>query len=170
MIDVRREPPSGEYADRVLRLIGSHGWTVEHIGSPDGRRPAITSTVGLCLRGHPEFVVFGCDVLEGFMLLEPLALAVENGKRFESCAELTDLSAGSERFGLISYPNSTRHLPTVNELFRREGTAPIPALVLFRSGLPETPTPPGTARRARYTTYSVATYEAMRAAARAEAQ
>jgi hypothetical protein len=154
----------------VLRLVGSHGWAVEHIASPDGERPAVTSTVGLCLRGHPEFVVFGCDALEGFILLEPLALAVEHGERFETCSELIDLYAGPERFGLISYPDSTRHLATVNELFGQKGAAPISALLLFRSGSPETSTPPGTVRRARCTTYRVATYEAIRTAARAEAQ
>ncbi|WP_432949772.1 DUF4262 domain-containing protein [Kribbella sp. CA-253562] len=170
MSDIRREPPSAEYAVRVLRLIRSHGWVVEHVASPDGRRPAITSTVGLCLRGHPEFVVFGCDALEGFMLLEPLALAVESGERFDSCAELTDLYAGPEQFGLISYPNPRRHLATANELFRREGDAPIPALLLFRSGSPETPTPSGTAPPARFTSYRVSTYEALRTARLTEAQ
>jgi hypothetical protein len=167
---IRREQPSKEYADSVLRLIRSHGWAVEHNASPDSGRPAITSTVGLCLRGHPEFVVFGCDALEGFTLLEPLALAVEHGERFETCAELSDLYAGPERFGLISYPDSTRHLATVNELFGRTGAAPIPALLLFRSGSPDTSTPPGTVRRARCTTYRLSTYEAIRTAALSEAQ
>jgi hypothetical protein len=168
--DIRRELPSRKYADSVLGLIGSHGWAVEHIASPDGERPTITSTAGLCLRGHPEFVVFGCDALEGFMLLEPLALAVEHGERFETCAELADLYAGPERFGLISYPDSTRHLATVNELFGQKGGAPIPALLLFRSGSPDTSTPPGTVPLARCTTYRVSTYETIRTAAQAEAQ
>jgi hypothetical protein len=132
MIDMCRALPDGENAQQVLDLIRSRGWAIEHLDQPDDRTPTLTSTVGLCLRGHPEFMVIGGDPLEGFALLEPLALAVDNGRRFFGADNLTGLYAGPERIELINLMQSDRFLPTVNKLFRRAGTAPIPALLLIR--------------------------------------
>ncbi len=126
------------YPQQVLQVVRSQGWAVEHDSRPE--RPApVTSTIGLCLRGHPEIVVFGCDAPAGLALLGPLALAVQDGHRLHDCADPSRFYPGPERVELIDFPLTTSCLPTVNQLFRRDGAAPIPAQLLLRTDLLQRP-------------------------------
>lgn len=133
MIEICRGVPGAEYYAQVLDVVAHHGWVMEHGRASGGRNLAVASTLGLSLRGHPEFLVFGCDADEAFRLLEPLAEAVESGSHFDESDDLDDLYPGA-LYGLLRFHDSTSHLPTVNALFRRTGTAPIPALQLLHHG------------------------------------
>ncbi|MEV6284640.1 hypothetical protein [Kribbella sp. NPDC051770] len=129
MTTICHRRPGADSARQVQDLIHDQGWVVEHLD----RRTPVTSTLGLCRRGHPEFVVLGCDALEGFRLLEPLALAVEDGLQFHGSTDLTRFYPGPEQIILVHLLTTAPYLPTANKLFRREGTAPIPAFVLLRT-------------------------------------
>jgi hypothetical protein len=105
-------------------------------------------------------MVFGCDASAGLALLEPLALAVQDGHRLHDCDEPNRFYPGAERIELIYFPLTTTYLPTVNQLFRRDGAAPIPAQLLLRTDLLRPPTDVPITK----TTYLVSEYRTRHAA------
>ncbi|TDU86843.1 uncharacterized protein DUF4262 [Kribbella voronezhensis] len=117
-----------QYARLVEQNINAHGWTVQHVEADGNRNPSFAYTLGLSLRGHPELITFGCHPYPAYRALEPLALAVLAGRRFDEGHDLSDLYAG--RPELLRVPDSTTHLFLANDLFRRPGQPPIPALQL----------------------------------------
>jgi hypothetical protein len=118
-----------EYARRIEQNIGTHGWTVQHVEADGDRNPSFAYTLGLSLRLHPEFIIFGCRPYPSYRALEPLAAAVLAGLRFDEGNDLSDLYAG--RPELLRLPDSTTHLFMANELFRQPGQPPVPALQLL---------------------------------------
>ena len=116
MCDVCGGITNDEYLQRLVDSIRMHAWTVQFIEGDDQRNPAFAYTLGLSLRGHPEFITFNCrpESVQGD--LGPLVRAVLDGERFD---EGDDLSR---------FPDSTTHLYTANGMFRRAGDPPIQAL------------------------------------------
>lgn len=162
MTEICYRRPDKAYPLQVLQQVRNKGWAVEHDARPEWPAP-VTSTVGLCLRGHPEFMVFGCDASAGLALLEPLALAIQDGHRLHDCDEPNHFYPGAERIELIYFPLTTTYLPTVNQLFRRDGAAPIPAQLLLRADLLHRP-PTDVPRPITKTTYLVSEYRTRHAA------
>ncbi|MGC4942792.1 hypothetical protein [Kribbella sp. DT2] len=160
MTEICFRRPDEAYAPQVLQVVRRDGWTVEHDSRPEW---PVTSTIGLCLREHPEFMVFGRDASAGLALLEPLALAVQDGHRLHDCDEPNSFYPGAERIELIYFPLTTTYLPTVNRLFRRDGAAPIPAQLLLRTDLLRRP-PTDVPAPVTKTTYAVSQYNTRRAA------
>ncbi|GAB3820400.1 DUF4262 domain-containing protein [Kribbella italica] len=165
MTEICYRRPDDAYPRQVAQLVRDQGWVVEHDARPEWPAP-VTSTIGLCRRAHPEFMVFGCDAPTGLALLEPLALAVQDGHRLLDCDQPNRFYPGAERIELIYFPLTTSYLPTVNQLFRRNGTAPIPAQLLLRTDLLEGPLTVAP-RPVRKTTYLVSEFNARHHAAKA---
>lgn len=125
-----------EYARQVEQHLTTHGWMVNHVEDDGDRNPSFAYTLGLSLHGHPELIIFGCPPFPAYRALEPLALAVLAGRRFDEGDDVSDLYAGSPQ--LLRLPDSTTHLYVANDMFRQPGQPPIPALQL----LWPTPLPP----------------------------
>jgi len=118
-----------EYARQIEQNLATHGWTVQHIAADGDRNPSFAYTLGLSLRRHPELIIFGCAPYPAYRALEPLALAVLAGRRFDEGDDVSDLYAGRPQ--LLRLPDSTTHLYTANDMFRQPGDPPIPALQLL---------------------------------------
>jgi hypothetical protein len=126
MCDICGGITNPEYEQRLLSNIRQNGWTVQFIEGADHRNPAYAYTLGLSLRGHPEFITFNCH--PGFVAREfqPLAEAVLSGQRFDEGDDLSELLQPR----LLRVPDSTTHLYTANTMFRRPEEPPIEALQL----------------------------------------
>ncbi|WP_185444638.1 DUF4262 domain-containing protein [Kribbella qitaiheensis] len=118
-----------EYDRRLGRDIMRHGWTVQHVDGDGDRNPSFAYTLGLSLHGHPEFIVFDCFPNPAYRALEPLAIAVLAGRRFDEGGDLSGLYVGRPQ--LLRLPDSTTHLLTANDMFRQPGGPPIRALQLL---------------------------------------
>jgi Domain of unknown function (DUF4262) len=128
MCDVCGGITNDEYLQRLVDNIRTYGWTLQFIEGDDQRSPAFAYTLGLSLRGHPEFITFNCrpESVQGD--LEPLIQAVLEGERFDEGADLSRYYPAARKPELLRFPDSTTHLYTANGMFRRAGDPPIEAL------------------------------------------
>lgn len=117
-----------EFVRQIEQHLTTHGWMVNHVEADGERNPSFAYTLGLSLHGHPELIIFDCPPYPAYRALEPLALAVLAGRRFDEGDDVNDLYAGRPQ--LLRLPDSSTHLYVANDLFRRPGGPPIPALQL----------------------------------------
>ena len=115
-----------EYARQVEQHLTTHGWMVNHVEDDGDRNPSFAYTLGLSLHRHPELIIFDSPP---YRALEPLALAVLAGRRFDEGDDVSDLYAGRPQ--LLRLPDSSTHLYVANDMFRQPGGPPIPALQLL---------------------------------------
>lgn len=136
-----------QYSRRIVDNIRTYGWTLQYVDADGERNPAFGYTIGLTLRGHPEFIVFDPDPTWAYLGVKPLAWAVLGGAVFDEGDDLTAYFPPPERAELLRFPDSSVHMFTANAMFRQPGDHPIPALQLIwtsgpRLGRPIA-TPPG---------------------------
>jgi hypothetical protein len=120
-----------DYRVRIIRGIHQYGWAVQYVESDGDRNPSFAYTVGLSRVCHPEIIVFDCTPERGYHALRQLAWPVVIGMRFDEGDDLSDFYPPPERAELLRFPDSSTHLFTANDIYRRDGDPPIPALQLF---------------------------------------
>jgi hypothetical protein len=128
MCDICGGMTDDEYAMRIVDNIRTHGWTVQYVLGEDQRNPPFGYTLGLSLRGHPEFIIFNCPQDGTYKTLEPLAHAVLGGRRFDEGDDISDFYAGPEKAHLLRFPDSSTHLYTANRMLRQPGEPLVAAL------------------------------------------
>lgn len=111
--------------------IQTHGWTVQYVVGENDRNPSYAYTAGLSLYEHPEIIYYNWHVECSIHALGPLAQAVASGsRRFAEGDDLDGLFPYPEKAQLLHFPHSITHLIIANDLFRRPGQPPVPALQL----------------------------------------
>jgi hypothetical protein len=125
--------PAEQYSRQLLDNIRTYGWTLQYVEGDGERNPAFGYTLGLSLRGHPEFIVFDPDPAWAYLGVKPLAWAVMAGAVFDEGDDLTAFFPPPERAELLRFPDTSVLLYTANSMFRRPGDGPIPALQLVWS-------------------------------------
>jgi hypothetical protein len=139
MCDVCGGITNEEYRERLVTSIRTYGWTAQFIEGDGDRNPAFAYTLGLSLRRHPELIMFNCRPEQVKRIFGPIAQAVLDGQRFDEGADLSECFPcypSAETPHLLRMPDSTTHLYTANDMFRRPGDPPVPALhVLWPSRL-----------------------------------
>ena len=120
-----------QYSRQIERNIQTYGWTMQYVDGDGSRNPAFGYTLGLSLYEHPEIIVFDPDPSWTYLVLKPLAWAVLNGAVFDEGDDLSEFFPPPERAELLRFPDSATHLFTANQMFRRPGDRPIPALQLI---------------------------------------
>jgi hypothetical protein len=150
MCDICGGMTDDDYAMRIAGNIQVHGWTVQYVLGEDRRNPPFGYTLGLSLRGHPEFIIFNCPQDGTYKTLEPLAQAVLGGRRFDEGDDLSEFYAGPEKAQLLRFPDSSTHLYAANSMFRQPGQPPVAALqVVWPSQAPLLAATLGQQRRER---------------------
>ena len=93
----------------------------------DEESPPFVYTVGLTGFGHPELILFATSHNTAAVVLNELGEMVRAGRRFGACEQVT-VSPG--RVHLLDLPRSDSWLFGANDLYRRPGEPPVPALLV----------------------------------------
>jgi hypothetical protein len=120
-----------QYSRQIEQNIQTYGWAMQYIEGDGVRNPAFGYSLGLSLYGHPEIIVFDPDPCWAYRGLKPLAWAVMDGAVFDEGDDLSEFFPPPEPAELLRFPDSATHLYTANQMFRRPGWPPIPALQLI---------------------------------------
>ena len=134
MCDVCGGITNEELQERLETNIRTYGWTAQYIVGEGTRNPPFAYTLGLSLCGHPELIMFNCWPDQVQRIFGPVARAVLDGQQFDEGADLSTLFPhypAAEIPRLLRMPDSSTHLYTANDMFRRPGDPPIPALQLL---------------------------------------
>ncbi|MEV5962394.1 DUF4262 domain-containing protein [Kribbella sp. NPDC051952] len=120
-----------QFSRQIEQNIQTYGWAMQYIEGDGVRNPAFGYSLGLSLYGHPELIVFDPDPCWAYRGLKPLAWAVMDGAVFDEGDDLSEFFPPPEPAELLRFPDSATHLYTANQMFRRPGWPPIPALQLI---------------------------------------
>ncbi|TWD83598.1 uncharacterized protein DUF4262 [Kribbella amoyensis] len=131
MCDLCNGATEHDYRQYVIRAIQRYGWAVQYVEGDGARNPSFAYTVGLSRVRHPEFIVFDCSAQRGYHALAQLAWQVAAGMSFDEGDNVNTFYPPPERAALLRFPDSSTHLFTANDLYRRDGDPPLPALQLL---------------------------------------
>jgi hypothetical protein len=106
--------------------IRRYGWALQAVLA-DEESPPFVYTVGLTGFGHPELILFATSHNTAAVVLNELGEMVRAGRRFGACEQVT-VSPG--RVHLLDLPRSDSWLFGANDLYRRPGEPPVPALLV----------------------------------------
>ncbi|MDN5857986.1 MAG: DUF4262 domain-containing protein [Pseudonocardia sp.] len=124
------EPPAldvhAEHEAWQRTTIRRYGWALQAVLADDESPPFIY-TVGLTGLGHPELILFATSQATGAAVLNELGELVRAGGRLRPGDQVT-LRQG--RVHLLDLPRSDGWLFGANDLYRRAGESPIPALLV----------------------------------------
>jgi len=120
-----------EYREQIMTSIRRQGWTVQYVEGDSDRNPSFAYTVGLSRVRHPEIIVFDCSPDHAYHGLRQLAYPIMTGMYFDEGDDLSGFYQPPDRAELLRFPDSSTHLLTANDLYRRPGEPPLPALQLL---------------------------------------
>lgn len=120
-----------EYREQIMTSIRRQGWTVQYVESAGIRNPSFAYTVGLSRVRHPEIIIFDCSPDQAYHGLRQLAYPIMTGMYFDEGDDLSGFYQPPDRAELLRFPDSSTHLLTANDLYRRPGEPPLPALQLL---------------------------------------
>lgn len=106
--------------------IHRYGWALQAVLADD-ESPPFVYTVGLTGLGHPELILFATSQPTAAAVLNGLGELVRAGRRLVAGEQVT-LPQG--RVHLLELPRSDGWLFGANDLYRRAGEPPVPALLV----------------------------------------
>lgn len=107
--------------------IRRYGWALQAVLA-DEESPPFVYTVGLTGFGHPELILFATSQATAAAVLNGLGELARAG-RVLAAGEQVALPEG--RVALLAFPGSDGWLFGANDLYRRPGDPPVPALLVM---------------------------------------
>jgi hypothetical protein len=115
-----------EHESWLRTTIRRYGWALQAVLA-DEESPPFVYTVGLTEFGHPELILFATPQATAAAVLNELGEMVRAGRRFAAADQVT-VSPG--RIHVLDLPRSDSWLFGANDLYRRPGEPPVPALLV----------------------------------------
>jgi hypothetical protein len=117
-----------QYDTWLRETIRRCGWALQAVLGDDEEGPPFAYTVGLSGFDHPELVLFATSQATAAAVLNDLGELVRGGRRL-AAGETIALRNG--RIHLLSFPASADWLLAADQLYRRPGGPPVPALLVL---------------------------------------
>lgn len=117
-----------QYDAWLRETIRRCGWALQAVPADDEDAPPFVYTVGLTGFGHPELVLFATSQATAAAVLNGLGELVRGGRAL-TAGETVALHSG--RVHLLSFPESADWLFAADQLYRSDGGAPVPALLVI---------------------------------------